>query len=135
MDIPKIQVFILTYNRPQYVLRAVNSALNQNFDDYEVIISDNSTNDDTQKIIATLNNDKLKYKKREPSLPVIEHFNLVLSEVASDYFILFHDDDEMLPDYVSTLFETLKNNPDIVAAASNAFLISNGEKKEKDLGL
>ena len=47
----KIQIFIATFNRPTLVIKAINSALNQDFDSFELIISDNSTDDETESLI------------------------------------------------------------------------------------
>lgn len=119
---PKIQVFILTYNRPQFIMQAVESALQQDYDDYEVIVSDNSTNVETHKIFLKFTDPRLKYIKRTPSVPVIDHFNNVLKEVKSDFFMLFHDDDEMLQNHISVLYEKLQINRNCVAAGSNAII-------------
>ena len=66
VPVNKVQVYILTYNRPQFILGAVESALQQERDNYEVIVSDNSTNDDTQKIFLRFRNPILKYIKIRP---------------------------------------------------------------------
>ena len=50
-DKVKIQVFIATYNRPELMFRSLNSVINQNFDSYEIIVSDNSTDNRTEEII------------------------------------------------------------------------------------
>jgi len=117
---PLIQVFILTYNRPAYFQIALNSILNQNFEDYSVVVSDNSTDDDTEQLIQRNHYPRLHYIRRKPSLPPLEHFNAVLSEVTSDYFMIFHDDDIMEPDCLKLLSKKLKNNPDAAAAGGNA---------------
>jgi glycosyltransferase involved in cell wall biosynthesis len=53
---PEIQIFIATYNRPTLVVNAINSVLNQDFDSFEVIVSDNSSNDETENLISRLKN-------------------------------------------------------------------------------
>ena len=119
---PLIQIFILTHNRPRLVMRAVKSALEQDYENYEVIVSDNSTNDDTQNLFQKFQNYKLKYVQRIPSLPVEDHFNRILSEVKGEFFVLFHDDDEMCKNHISTLYEKLSDNADCVAAGANAYI-------------
>ena len=70
----KIQIFIATYNRPTLVINAINSVLNQDFDSFDLIISDNSTNDETENSISGLNDKHLTYKKRKPSLSAKNNF-------------------------------------------------------------
>lgn len=124
---PKIQLFIATYNRPTLVGNAIQSALNQNFDSYEVIVSDNSTNDETEKLIYDIDETRIIYRKRTPSLSALDHFNLILSEVSTKYFLIFHDDDQMLPNMLSSLIHSIEkyNGEKIIAVGANAILAKN----------
>ena len=93
MSRPKIQVFIATYNRPQMVGVAIDSVLSQSFKDLDVIVSDNSTNDQTQNKIEASYLSELTYIRRTPTLSPADHGNKILGEVDSDYYMIFHDDD------------------------------------------
>ena len=118
----KIQVFILTYNRPDKVLTAIYSVLNQSYKNIELIVSDNSSNEKTHKILSELNYDRVKYIRRKIVLNPIEHLNVILSEVTSNYFMMFHDDDEMHENMIEKLFSNIEPFDDIVAVGSNAYL-------------
>lgn len=122
-----IQAFILTYNRPLMVVNAIRSALNQDFNSFEIIVSDNSTNDETQLILSSQEFSNIIYRKRVPSLSPSDHFNLVLSEVNSEFFMIFHDDDVMLPNMISTLYNHFlnSNQNNVVAIGANAYLAEN----------
>ena len=111
------------------VLNAVHSALNQNFDNFEVIVSDNSTNDETKTLISKIKDARLIYKKRVPSLLPIDHLNAILKDVTAEYFMIFHDDDVMHPEMVNTLFKKINNKPDVMAVGSNAKVVKNGRTK------
>jgi glycosyltransferase involved in cell wall biosynthesis len=122
-----IQIFILTHNRPDLLIRSIDSVLNQRITtcSYEIIVSDNSTNDETQIIISKLySNKSLIYLRRSP-MSSIEHFNTILSEVTADFFVLFHDDDIMYPNMVETLVKAMKNDDKLLAVGSNAKLVKN----------
>jgi glycosyltransferase involved in cell wall biosynthesis len=121
---PEIQVFIATYNRPTLVINAINSALNQDFDSFEVVLSDNSTNDETENLISGIKNERLIYRKRKPSLPVIDHLNVILNEVTSEYFMIFHDDDLMYPDILRELYNKLVSNKSLIAVGANAIIVT-----------
>lgn len=123
---PLIQVFIATHNRPSLVLNAIHSALNQDFDSFEVIVSDNSTNDETEFLVSQIKDKRLSYKKRNPSLPVIDHLNAILQDVTSDYFMIFHDDDVMHQELIRTLHSKLSHQINAIAIGSNAKVIING---------
>jgi glycosyltransferase involved in cell wall biosynthesis len=120
-----VQVFISTYNRPEFILKSVQSALNQNFNSFEVVVSDNSTNNKTKDIISKIDNNRLIYKKRNPSLNVFDHFNAILNDVSSDYFVIFHDDDIMHSQMLNTLHKAFHNETKTIAIGANAIKINN----------
>lgn len=123
------QIFITTRNRPDFLLKSVNSIICQNYSDFEIIVSDNSTDIKTKELFNKLKNPKLKYIKRIPC-SANEHFNLILKEASADYFMMFHDDDIMMPNMLKTYNEYIfkYSNQDILAISSNAYLIKKNKK-------
>jgi glycosyltransferase involved in cell wall biosynthesis len=127
----KIQIYISTYNRPNTILNAVNSVLSQTFSSFELIVSDNSTNLETQSILFNIKDDRFKYIKRKSLYSGIEHLNIILSEITADYFMIFHDDDIMHDNMVEKLQSSLNESSYIVAIGSNAEKVKNGKKSRK----
>lgn len=118
----KVQVFILTRNRAEYLDLTLNSVLKQTYSNIEIIISDNSTENDTYNMLKKRINNRLKYVKRDPDyVNPFDHFNKILSEVTSEYFIMFHDDDLMEANMVLKLVQFLNSNPNCVAVCTNAY--------------
>ena len=126
-----VSVYLMTHNRPQFVKRVINSILAQTFHDFNFIVSDNSTNNEVQKLIEKENieDSRFSYIKRDcPYDSGIDHFNAIHKEVQSHYYIIFHDDDLMLPDMVEKLYSTIKEDPEIVAVGAFAYFIKNGKR-------
>jgi hypothetical protein len=98
-----IQLVIFSRDRADYLKNTLDSALNQEYSEinYEIIISDNSEGDDVNKLInaSYLNYKNIKYIKRNPPTSSHEHFEKVISEITSEYVVLFHDDDILHPHY------------------------------------
>src|SRR5574344_260435 len=120
-----LTLVILTHNRADLVFETVNSVLNQSCHDFKFVISDNSSN--TQTLDAFKSKglyDKVIYRKREKEYLSVDHFNLVLSEIDTQYFILFHDDDIMMPDYIETMYNAINGTP-YVAAGCNCYEMNN----------
>jgi glycosyltransferase involved in cell wall biosynthesis len=121
----KLQIYIATHNRPQYIIECVNSVLKQDeLINVEVIVSDNSSNYKTKDLISDhgLN---VKYIKRNITLSAIDHFNKIINEADGEYLSIFHDDDLLLPSYVRRTRGLLEKSSDYyVAAAVNAFYIN-----------
>lgn len=118
----KLQVFIPTYNRSNLILRSLNSVLNQTYSDFEVIVSDNSSDLLTESLFKNINDKRVIYKKRNKVLSGIDHINVILDEVESEYFIIFHDDDFMHPQMINEQLNYLSVNESIIALGSNALV-------------
>lgn len=128
MNNEKIQVYIMTRNRLDTVTKAIDSVLSQTYPSIELIVSDNSTNNSTYELLSSYFG-RINYIRRSPTYESgIEHINAIIKEVTSDYFMIFHDDDEMLPEMVETLFKTIKKD-NSAAAASNALVVHNNKSK------
>lgn len=118
----KLTIFIQCYNRPAYARLAIESVLRQTNKAFRLVISDNSTNDELFRLVQT-GFPSLEYRRRVPSLPALDHFNISISEVDTDFVCLFHDDDLMEPEYVEAMLRTIELHPQAVAYACNAVTI------------
>ncbi len=130
----EVCVYILTHNRPNEVLRSLNSVRKQIFQNLKIIVSDNSDNNETAELLEDIINEdkRIKYVKRGSNCSSSnEHFNYILNTNTFEYFMLFHDDDEMLPYMVSTLYEYLFTHRELCAVACNAYLNIKGKYTEK----
>jgi len=125
----KLGVCLLSYNRPTFVQEAINSILAQDYDNFELIISENSTDDSVMtQLKKYLADPRVKIVKRSPSLPSLAHFNTLFSEVKNyEYAMLFHDDDVLLPTALTKMMSEIEKNPDFSAVGCNAFLTKNTE--------
>lgn len=98
---PKVLIGITTYNRPEYLQIALRSAMGQTYRNLEIIITDDSTNDDTANVISTyLAKDKrIKYFKNENFSARDNGIWLIRYVKASDveYFNHLMDDDMLYP--------------------------------------
>lgn len=125
-----LTVFVLTHNRGELLLETIDSVLKQTCHDFKFIVSDNSSNDETMKMLEEKKYlDKFEYRKRDREYSSFEHFNLCLKEVNTKYFVLFHDDDIMLDDYVETMYNEIKNS-NYVAVGCNAKKLFDKNKKK-----
>jgi len=125
-----IQIYILSRNRPDYLRVALDSVLKQNHSliKFEIIVSDNSDNDDVCKMIDEDYAQKnIKYIRRSGVTFVMGHIQLVVSELNSEYSVIFHDDDILHQDYMSEMSSFLNNNNNnnIVAVGSNCMNFKN----------
>jgi glycosyltransferase involved in cell wall biosynthesis len=125
-----LSIFILCHNRPNDARQAIRSVLAQSDKNFTLTVSDNSSNDDVQRMIQKEFHD-VHYVRRLPILPALEHFNRCINEVREGYFCLFHDDDIMGPDFVAELRGCINSHPGMVAYSCNARIESFGNLQPK----
>ena len=121
-----LAIYILCHNRPDDAKLAILSALAQTDSNYDLIVSDNSSHDDVERMVQQ-NFPEVQYVRRQPMLPALEHFNRCISEVSSTHFCLFHDDDLMAADFVQQVRLAITAFPEAIAIGSNAFIETNGQ--------
>ena len=103
-----ISIIIPTYNREKYILNSIQSILNQTLFDIEIIIIDDCSNDNTDKIIKSIKDNRIKYiklKKRQGA-PYARNLGIKL---ARGRFISFQDSDDIYHfDKLEKQFKNLK---------------------------
>ncbi|PZD97845.1 hypothetical protein DNH61_00875 [Paenibacillus sambharensis] len=99
----RFSVVIPTRNSSDTLEFTLMTCLDQNYDDYEIIVSDNSSDELTKNLIDRLNEDRIKYFKPERELAMTENFNYAISKVKGEYVIVLGSDDGLLLHALSTL--------------------------------
>lgn len=123
-----VKIIIPTHNRLSLLLESLSSVLEQKIEtdfNLKINISDNSTNNETFNYFNSHYFKNVKYIKRDPPVSAIEHLNIILNEIDSEYFMIFHDDDLMGHQMVSQLLHELISNDRLVAVGSNAKCLTN----------
>ena len=95
----KISIVIPTKNSLKYLKDNVLSIISQDYDNYELIISDNYSNDGTSEWIKSLDNPLIKLVKPETSLVMAENFEWALSHAKGEWIQILGSDDGVQPFY------------------------------------
>jgi GT2 family glycosyltransferase len=122
-----VQIVILSRDRPEYLKEAIDSVLSQNLSTavVKIVVSDNSEKNEVEVMISrNYSDNNIKYIRRFPSVSIVKHCQLVVSECKEKYVVLFHDDDIMHPDYVETMLPFMQQE-DVSAVGCNEFIFSN----------
>ncbi len=118
---PKISVIIPTYNCAEYLPGAIDSVLNQSFRDFEIIIVDDGSIDNTKSVVANYihsHPDKIKYFYQSNS-GVAATRNMGIRESKGDYIAFLDSDDIWLPNKLELQTKALDANPDIALVYSD----------------
>jgi len=93
--IPFFSVCIPTYNRAQMLPAAIESVLNQNFVDFELIICDNASTDNTEEVVKGYCDQRLRYVCYETLVSMYANHNRCLNLAQGDWIVFLHSDDLM----------------------------------------
>ena len=121
---PTVSIGLPVFNGERYLAQALDSILAQSFHDFELIISDNGSTDDTEHICrryATAD-PRIRYYRQEKTRGVTWNFRQVALLSSGQYFLWMAADDMLAPEYVERCLQALRQNHDAVLCYSQALL-------------
>mgnify|MGYP001161472936 CR=1 FL=1 len=111
MTRPKITVITPVYNRAGKIMRAINSVLTQNFCDFEYIVVDDSSTDETAAIVAQVNDPRISLLQLPERQGANSARNLGIKRANSELITFLDSDDEFLPDRLELITEFFEGQP------------------------
>src|SRR5579875_94233 len=104
---PFFSIVIPTRNRAYLLRYALQSALDQTFEDYEIIVSDNCSADDTAQVVKGLSTPKVRYVRVDKPLSMPDHWEFALGKARGQYITYLCDDDALHPDVLKRVDSTI----------------------------
>jgi glycosyltransferase involved in cell wall biosynthesis len=119
---PSVSICLPVYNGENYVREALTSALDQTFEDFELIISDNASTDRTHEICrdASGQDRRVRYFRADANRGLVWNYNRLFELARAPYLVYLGHDDVMEKEYVGRCVEALKQDPGAVLAYTNA---------------
>ena len=126
-----ISIIIRTYNNETFLQKAVESALRQEHPDFEVIAINDGSTDNTENILHSLNDSRLKVFHQK-NKGMIEAGYQGLQKAQGEYVIFVDGDDEALPNMLTELQQVLSQHPETSFAYGDydELDLTTGKKKE-----
>ena len=115
----KISIILPVYNAEKYISQTLDSIINQSFSDYELIIIDDGSTDDSSKIINNYRDDRIKYYKNIKNSGIVFSLNRGLEIASSEYIARIDSDDICLKDRLLHQFEFLEANKNVGVCSCN----------------
>jgi glycosyltransferase involved in cell wall biosynthesis len=115
-----VSIGLFVFNGESCIRDAIESILNQTFKEFEFIISDNASTDNTEKICREYasKDNRIRYIRQSTNLGPEANMLFVFDQAKSDYFMWAAHDDIRSPDFLELNLEFLKNNFDYIASSS-----------------
>ena len=109
MNQPLFSIIIPTRERYQTLPYAMQSVLNQTYGNFELIIMDNFSSNETYKTVQQFDDTRIKYYRTTERLSMSDNWELGLSKTTGDYVFVLGDDDGLMPDALELASQIINN--------------------------
>lgn len=122
---PKVSIVLPTYNGEKYIRESIDSIINQTFIDWELIIVNDCSTDNTQKIIDTYveTDNRISTIKNDINKKLPESLNIGFRKAQGEYLTWTSDDNMYLPEALETMADFLEKNRDSVLVCASMNMV------------
>lgn len=121
---PLVTIAIPTFNRASWLKDCINSALSQTYKNFEVIVSDNASTDETQEVLKAFHDRRLRAVRQKSNIGLLPNWNACLAEAKGEYIVVVADDDRIAPWLLERSVALVRRDPQvpIVIALSDFYV-------------
>jgi glycosyltransferase involved in cell wall biosynthesis len=120
---PLVTVVLPTHNRPEWLAGSVSSVLEGEFDDFELIVSNNGRPDHSRDLARTFSDSRITWLEQEQSLNMLENVIAPLSRARGTFVAVLHDDDTWSPKFLASLVPPLVERDDAVLSFCDHYVV------------
>ena len=120
---PKVSVVIKAFNHEDYVAEAIESVLNQTFQDFEIVITDDGSTDSTADIIRSFKDPRINLEISKINEGISLAMNTTLNRARGEFVAILNSDDIALPDRLERQVNFLDINLEVTSLFSTPILV------------
>ena len=105
-----VSIVMPSYNTEKYIVDSIDSVLKQTYTNWELIIVDDCSTDNTEKVVASYNDERIKFIKKEVNSGAGESRNIALREAKGKWIAFLDSDDTWLPEKLEKQIEFMLEN-------------------------
>lgn len=109
--LPKVTILLPVYNAEKYVSQAIDSILKQTFEDFELLIINDGSTDESEEIIFSFKDPRIRYLKNTQNRKLVDTLNKGIESARGEYIARMDADDISLPARLQKQVSFLDNNP------------------------
>lgn len=129
---PKVSIIMPTFNGARFIKRSIGSVLSQAFKDFELIIINDGSTDNTRQVIKRCRDKRIVYIENKKNLGVPKARNIGLRCARGEYIAYCDHDDIYYPGHLKVLSDFLDSHPDIgLVYADSLYIFPNGKREIK----
>lgn len=120
----KFSILLPTRNRLEYLRLAIESVRRQDYENWEIIVSDNDSVDDIRGFVESLADWRIIYCRTSKFVPVTENWNNALDRASGDFVLMLGDDDGLMPGYLTRMQALMAQHPSVDFAYTGAYFLA-----------
>ena len=110
---PRVSVMVPAYNGGDFLAKAIDSVLEQSLEDFELVVSDDASDDGSIEACRAISDSRLRIESAEERLGQAGNWNRCVELASAPYVVLLHADDELAPEYLERAVAVLDANRDV----------------------
>jgi glycosyltransferase involved in cell wall biosynthesis len=115
---PQVSVVLPTFNRADVLGRSIQSVLSQSFTDFELIVVDDASQDNTISVVHSFTDPRIRYIKNKENLGGAESRNVGIQHAQAEIIAFQDSDDEWRPMKLEKCVRELRDNKDLIGVYS-----------------
>ena len=122
-----ISVILPTYNNEQTIFDSIKSILNQSYKNFELIIVNDCSKDNTKKVIKSFDDSRIVYLENDRNIGRAQSRNKAIKKAKGNFIAVMDGDDISVPERLDIQLKYLMNNPSIDLVASNIIFFTDNK--------
>jgi len=128
--LPKVSICVPTYNRADILPYAVSSVLNQTYPNFELLICDDASPDNTAEMVSQWHDPRIRYIRHPQNIKRSRNMRSGYESAKGEYFIKFDDDDALTPTFLARAVAVLDAQPEVDLVCTDHWIIN--ARNERD---
>src|SRR5262249_28756332 len=127
---PRVSIGMPVRNGQAFIREAIESIQAQTFTDWELIVCDNASTDDTEKIVKqfAVNDPRVRYHRNPQDIGPANNHNVGFQLARGEYFRWHAHDDMIAPEYLAKCVEALDRDPTLVCAHTQTVIVDSNAR-------
>jgi glycosyltransferase involved in cell wall biosynthesis len=124
---PRVSVLVPTHDRPNYLEQALRSVLENGWDDFEIIVSDDGLEGKAEEVVRQLGDGRIKYYRHNTAQGKADNWSYAGRQAVGEFCFKLDDDDLIFPGFLTAAVRFMEQNPS-VGSLYTAYELRRGEK-------
>ena len=125
---PNVSICIPSYNCGAFIGKAIQSVLDQTYQDFEIIVIDDCSTDNSEEVVKSFKDPRIKFFKNEKNLGMVPNTNKALKLASGEFVGVLHPDDYYAPKMIETTLKAFSENPEVGFIYSSYVVVDKDDK-------